>query len=253
MAAASAASLSIPSRCHCIRMVGVRGRFDPANRAVFCCGRGGTAVFAERRATTFSAGTEWRGRVWAHLTKRDREAFARVVADEAREHRLANEPHKCKQGPCGACGVTLSLGWHESPMRWNDGTPAPWCRDCYAVARRRVRSSDPLRLRAIALEALSGASSMDMAEMLGHDMQLFCELVDRGHEGTAARWEFAAERWAELREAARMSYPGSLSPELAAEYRERVREARDAHDARRRESERNAARADAAAAGWPVD
>lgn len=211
------------------------------------------AIYAAERATKFDLATAWRGRAWAHLTKRDREAFARVVSDERREHRLATEPHKCVQGPCGACGVTLSLGWHESPMQWSDGTPAPWCRDCYRVADRRPETRDPLHLRAIALEALSGASGMDMAERFGPHMQLFCELVDQGHEGTAERWEFAAERWAEVREAARMSYPGSLPPDLAADYRQRMRQVREEHDARRRESAREAARAEAAAAGWPID
>lgn len=196
--------------------------------------------------------SELDGTAWAHVDREQRGRLADAV-DELRRQLRLTKPHRCTSGPCGFCGVARSTSWHSSPLKWRDGSAAPLCADCQAVARRRPRSSDTRDLRALAIEALSGASGMGMAETFGERMRMFSELVAPGHDGTEAPWTYAADAWGEIREDARRALPTTLPEPLRSHYvalRRAEREAamaRAAHEAPVRE------RAELAAAGWPIE
>lgn len=205
-------------------------------------------LYAVDNADMFNEAAGWMGQAWGHLTVEARREFADVVTQAEREHYRRTTPLRCVDGPCGACGVATSLAWWKSPMAWRDGSPAPWCADCGAVADRRPVTSDTTGMRALAIEALSGASGMGMGDRFGEFMRMFCELVEPGHPGTDERWQHAPEAWGELREAVRLALPNSLPADLADEYRAKAKAQAEAADAARRDE----ARAEAAAAGWPV-
>lgn len=194
------------------------------------------------------------GEAFAHIDEETRAAFVEIVRKAKRNYRAPGTLVRCTDGPCGACGVAKSSGWHAARIKWSDGTPAPWCAACFAVADRRPngKSAEVMRLRAVALEALSGANSMTMADDLGDRMRLFAELVDPGHEGTAERWEYAADAWADIRELARRAYPGSLPEPERQYYRDLNRAAEQAAAARDAHEREKAAQAAEQAAGWPM-
>lgn len=190
----------------------------------------------------------WRGDAWAHMDDSARADFAAAVKRAERSELIRTTPMPCVDGPCGSCGVAESLQWWESPMTWRDGKPAPWCAECGKVAERRPHPSNLTAMRAIAIEALSGASGLSMGERFGDFMRMFCELVDSGHTGTPERWTYAADAWGEVREAARLALPSSLPTELADIYRSKARAI-----AKQIDTDRRAAMdADTRAAGWPI-
>lgn len=223
------------------RLVGDDGRPLPQVAPVFAC------RFAE-----LSSASAWAGGAWKHVKETSRDALAEAVRDAEHQRYFDTEAHRCTDGPCGACGVALSRGWRQSPIRWKDGAPAPWCAECAQVADRRPASREILRLRAVALEALSGASGADMSVRYGEHMRLFAELVDPGHPGTAERWEYAADTWAEVRESARLNYPSSLPDGLRQDYQARVNEIRRTAIAEQRALEEAEARQADADRGWPI-
>lgn len=199
------------------------------------------ALYASLRTSHVEDLVGWKGgRPWAHLTDDERRTFAAAVDEEAREHRLRHEPHRCTDGACGFCGVALALKWGESPLRWSDGTAAPACGECFAVLRRRRSTRDLQLLRGLGVEMLSGASGLGLAEYFGEDMRLYVDLAGDDHTGTAEPWTYAP-LLAEIREEARMLLPTSLAEPLRSEYTAKLAAAREAADARaaeRREAER---------------
>lgn len=212
--------------------------------------------FRELRGGRIPAVPELRGKAWAHIDDNERAELAAAVKDAERDEWLRTTPHCCTDGPCGACGVAKSLRWFASPLKWSDGSKAPYCADCGKVASGRPSTTDIRRLRIIGLEALSGASGMHLEVEYGATMRLFCELVEPGHEGTAERWQLddAAGTWAVFRERARRSGATSLrDPDLKAHYmalnaaEAAAERARAQHDA-----QREAAAAEKAA-GWSVE
>ncbi|MBD3941643.1 2Fe-2S iron-sulfur cluster binding domain-containing protein [Microbacterium sp. NEAU-LLC] len=192
------------------------------------------------------------GTPWAHITPERRAALAEAIDDAQRQIRL-QAPHGCTSGACGFCGVARSTGWHASPVTWRDGTAAPLCGDCYKVMARRPRTRELLGLRTLAVEALSGATGMGLADAFGDDMRLFAELVAPGHPGTAEPWAHAADAWGEVREAARRALPSSLPEPLRAHYLALQRAERDAAIARNVHEAPARHRAELVAAGWPVE
>ncbi|MCM3614378.1 hypothetical protein M3672_07980 [Microbacterium enclense] len=205
------------------------------------------ALYAELRTTHVEDLVGWKSaRPWAHLTDDERRMFADMVDEEAREHRLRNEPHRCTDGACGFCGVALALAWGESPLKWSNGTAAPACRDCFAVLRRRRPTRDLRLLRGLGVEMLSGASGLGLAEHFGDDMRVYADLAGDDHTGTDERWTYAP-LLAEIREEARMLLPTSLPEPLRSEYTAKLADAREAAAARaaeRREAERREELAD---------
>lgn len=207
-------------------------------------------IYADLRSTHVDNLTGWKGKAWAHLTDDDRKRLSELVDEKAREQRLRDAPHGCLDGACGFCGVALSRAWHIVPLKWSDGTPAPACAACSAVVTRRPQTTDMRKLRAIGIEALSGASGAGLADYLGDDMRLFCEVAQDDHSGTAEPWTFAPEALADVREAARMALPGSLPEPLRTEYREKVAAARQALREQRERADADERRAELEGAGW---
>jgi hypothetical protein len=66
----------------------------------------------ERRLAQVLAGLDTVGppsaQPWEHL---DARAIRRAIAEARGEHDQANRPRRCTDGPCGVCGVRLSLRW----------------------------------------------------------------------------------------------------------------------------------------------
>lgn len=187
---------------------------------------------------------------WAHV---DNTARGILKAQVQRSHD-SSIPRRCKNGACAWCGVARSISWHTSPERWENGSPAPLCADCYAVWRLRGRSSDIEDLRGNALEALSGAAWFGMT---GSGIQTYNDLATGEYRGTEGRWEYAAEPLTKLRENARLKSPESLPGDIRAEYRAKASGAlREHRELLQRIEQETAdaearARAEAAAeAGW---
>ncbi|MGN7977477.1 hypothetical protein ACTJJ4_07885 [Microbacterium sp. 22195] len=216
----------------------VANSFDPEVRALFI-GR-----IPPRPTLT--------GRAWGHLEDDEPRKLAAAVAQVEREERLRTTPHGCTSGPCGFCGVSTSLSWHLSSLKWNDGSAAPLCRDCYAIVRRRPASTQIERQRVLAIEALSGASALHFEHQFGERMRVFAELVNAGHKGTAERWEHAEDTWSCYREEARRSAPSSLPDGLREHYQALNAADHAAEQARANHAARAAAEAAERAAGWPV-
>lgn len=186
---------------------------------------------------------------WAHVTEPERDALARAVETADR----ATRPQRCVHGACGFCGVSTSMSWRTSPVRWADWSPAPLCASCAAVWDRRGRPGDDERdrLRAAALEALSGANSMGSA---GLGIRIYADVAQDDHSGTLAPWNYAADALDTLRERARLAWPSTLPPDLRDAYVSRaLRESREAQEAARAAAAADRAVADAEqarAAGW---
>lgn len=192
------------------------------------------------------------GKAWSHVDAETARTFTEVVRETARTLKAPGTAVRCVNGACGSCGVAKSTTWHASPMKWADGSAAPWCADCYQVARRRPWSSDLLRIRAVALEVLSGANDMFMADEIGDRMRLFCEIAGDDHAGTSEPWTFAAEAWADARELARRAFPSSLPDDLRQHYLDLRAAELEAAIARAHHERQGAALAAEKAAGWPI-
>jgi hypothetical protein len=69
---------------------------------------------------------------WRHVNVR---ALRRAVKGLPEARRRAGlDESGCTLGACAWCGIRRARGkWHESPYRWRDGRPAPFCSDCYAT------------------------------------------------------------------------------------------------------------------------
>lgn len=186
---------------------------------------------------------------WAHVTEQEREALARAVRTADR----ATRPTRCVNGACGFCGMSTAISWRSSPLEWADGAAAPLCAPCAAVWDRRGRPGtlDADRLRAAALEALSGANSMS-SDGLG--IRLFVDVAGDDHSGKPAPWTYAPDALDALRERARLTWPSSLPPDLREEYTGRaLRESNETQTAARAAAAAERAAADAEharAAGW---
>lgn len=191
-------------------------------------------------------------RPWAWIGDREIALLRRAV-DRAR---AAVEPRRCRDGACGWCGVSESIGWHAGPARWSDGSAAPLCRACSAVWTSRGKPTDEAGARACALEALSGANGI-ASDGLG--IRTYADIAGDDHGGTNERWAYAPAALDALTERARLTWPGSLPPDIRDEYRAAAaREQRaaqaavigelDAAERQRAEAEAEAARQ----AGWPI-
>lgn len=190
---------------------------------------------------------------WAHLRPEEVEGVRLAV----READARSRQQRCRRGACAWCGASHALAWHRGPEAWSDGSPAPLCGDCERVWSSRGRPIGEDAQRACALEALSGAATFDGNGRVAALVLLrFWEVAGDDHAGLAEPWAYAAEPLAQIREAARLAWPGTLPPEIRDEYLEKSRiEQVERVRAMRERAADERAEAEAAerlASGWPI-
>ena len=128
------------------------------------------------------------GKAWGWVSKHDTVRLIRAV--EAAQD--ARRPAKCLSGACAMCGVAESIAWRETDLVWRHGGLAPICDACTVVWDRRngiSGSTDPLKVRLVALEAFSGFA--DLGDFDG-GLKPFYELADEreAREGYERPWTY---------------------------------------------------------------
>lgn len=173
----------------------------------------------------------------------EKAAFDFIGDDQRARLKLAHErwnlkvtPHLCREGACGMCGRSHHVRWIESPLRWSDGTPAPFCGDCHALWLKRGRPRDAEPLRELAREALTGCASMNLPAM---GMKCYAEVSGDDRGGHPRPWSYSPKALAEVRERVFVGRPDLIPDSITREIWTRIRDERwaafnrEAEEARR--------------------
>ncbi|MFJ6652819.1 hypothetical protein ACIQLJ_08500 [Microbacterium sp. NPDC091313] len=159
------------------------------------------------------------GERWGHFSPAERGALRSRVLGLLASYRREREPGPSVQGGCALCGRRQALIWHASPLQWQDGSPAPLCRDCNTVWEARGQPHDIAGIRRVAVEAATGWPVPLGAEAPAA-FRAFFEHRAADPEGRDEPWAYS-DGLAAYREQVWEAYPECAPEDRRAEFTQR--------------------------------
>lgn len=135
---------------------------------------------------------------------------------------------KCSTGACGLCGVSRATAWHTGPLKWSDGSPAPFCGDCSKAWMTASRPRELEGIRQVGLTEFCGVPRFIGVHNNAFGLRVYAELAGDDHVGHDDRFSYKLEALAEVRRAAWTAHPSCAPDDTRRAMWTKISEARSA-------------------------